>query len=111
MSKIQSAFENGKKYEITDPNNGGYVSYNVTLDHMMKYVREHGIMSSDATDEVEYGLGSIYPMPGGLKENVYWFCGEDVFIRQMEGEKYMYHFLEDYKKRVLLYWGGFSECE
>ena len=54
-----------------------------------------------AENEIEYGLGSIYPMPGGLKENVYWFCGEDMFIRQIEGEKHAYHFLEDYKKRVL----------
>lgn len=89
-----------KKYEITDPNNGGYVSYNVTLDHMMKYVREHGIMSSDATDEVEYGLGSIYPMPGGLKENVYWFLGDDVYIRQMEGEKHLYNFLANNREKI-----------
>ena len=40
-------------------------------------------------------------MPGGLKENVYWFCGEEVFIRQIEGERHAYDFLEDYKKRVL----------
>ena len=62
-----------KKMEIDDPNNKGIVSYNVTFDHLMKYVREHHISGDLATDEVEYGLGSIYPMPGGLKENVYWF--------------------------------------
>lgn len=89
-----------KKAEIDDPNTKGYVSYNVTFDKLMQYVREHHISGADCSDEIEYGLGSIYPMPGGLKENVYWFCGEDVFIRQMEGEKHMYHFLEDYKKRV-----------
>ena len=50
---------------------------------------------------LRHGLGSIYPMPGGLKENVYWFCGEDIFIRQIEGEKHAYEFLEDYKNRVL----------
>ena len=53
-----------------------------------------------AEDEINYGLGSIYPMPGGLKENVYWFCGEDVFIRQVEGEKRAYEFLKNYKKRI-----------
>lgn len=90
-----------KKNEIDDPNCGGYVSYNVTFDHLMKYVREHNISGPSATDEIEYGLGSIYPMPGGLKENVYWFCGEDMFIRQIEGEKHAYEFLEDYKTRVL----------
>ena len=90
-----------KKNEIDDPNCGGYVSYNVTFDHLMKYVRANGITGPAVTDEIEYGLGSIYPMPGGLKENVYWFCGEDIFIRQIEGEKHAYEFLEDYKKRVL----------
>ena len=90
-----------KKAEIEDPNNKGYVSYNVTLDHLMKYVREHNISGPKLSDEIEYGLGSIYPMPGGLKENVYWFLGESVFIRQMEGEKHMYHYLENNKERIV----------
>lgn len=89
-----------KKAEIEDPNNKGYISYNVTFDHLMKYVREHNVSGPKLTDEIEYGLGSIYPMPGGLKENVYWFLGESVFIRQMEGEKHMYHYLEKNKSRI-----------
>lgn len=90
-----------KKMEIDDPNNKGYVSYNVTFDHLMKYVREHNISGPFTSDEIEYGLGSIYPMPGGLKENVYWFLGESVFIRQMEGEKHMYHYLEQNKNPLM----------
>ena len=90
-----------KKDEITDENNKGYVSYNITFDHLMDYVRKNNIKGDPVSDEIEYGLGSIYPMPGGLKENVYWFCGEDVFIRQIEGERHTYEFLENYKKRVL----------
>lgn len=90
-----------KKNEIEDPNCGGHVSYNVTFAHLMKYVREHKISGKPVSDEIEYGLGSIYPMPGGLKENVYWFCGEELFVRQIEGEKHAYEFLEDYKERVL----------
>lgn len=90
-----------KKKEIDDPNCEGYVSYNVTFDHLMDYVRKHNISGPKVTDEIEYGLGSIYPMPGGLKENVQWFCGEDMFIRQIEGEKRAYEFLEGYRERVL----------
>ncbi len=89
-----------KKNEIDDPDCGGYVSYNVTFAHLMQYVREHNIGGPEVKDEIEYGLGSIYPMPGGLKENVYWFCGDDVFIRQIEGERHAYEFLEDYRNRV-----------
>lgn len=89
-----------KKNEITDADCGGYVSYNVTFAHLMEYVRANGIQGTEAVDEIEYGLGSVYPMPGGLKENVQWFCGDDLFVRQMEGERHMYEFLEDYQKRV-----------
>ncbi|MBP5600040.1 MAG: transcriptional regulator, partial [Lachnospiraceae bacterium] len=89
-----------KKMEIDDPNNKGYVSYNVTFNHLMKYMRENNLFGSPISDEIEYGLGSIYPMPGGLKENVYWLLGSDVFIRQIEGERKMYHYLEANADRI-----------
>ncbi len=89
-----------KKNEIDDPNTNGYINYNVTFDHLMKYVREHNISGEEIEDEIEYGLGSIYPMPGGLKENVYWLLGNEVFIRQMEGEHRMYKYLEENKNRI-----------
>ncbi len=89
-----------KKNEIDDPNNKGIVNYNVTFKHLMKYVKDHNISGQPISDEIEYGLGSIYPMPGGLKENVYWLLGSDVFIRQMEGEKRMYHYLRENKDRI-----------
>jgi len=89
-----------KKNEIDDPNNKGYISFNVTFDHLMKYVNEHHISGAPCSDEIEYGLGSIYPQPGGLKENVFWLLGENVFIRQMEGEKRMYHYLQQNKDRI-----------
>ncbi len=89
-----------KKNEIDDPNTNGYITYNVTFDHLMKYVKKNSISGPAAVDEIEYGLGSYYPTPGGLKENVYWFLGESVFIRQIEGEKHMYHFLQENKDRI-----------
>ena len=89
-----------KKNEIDDPNTKGVISYNVTFDHLMKYIREHNISGQLATDEIEYGLGSIYPMPGGLKENVYWFLGRDVYIRQIEGEKHVYRYLDAHKEDI-----------
>lgn len=89
-----------KKEEITSKRGKGLISYNVTFDHLMKYVRSHNITGQSCKDEIEYGLGSIYPMPGGLKENVYWFLGEDAYIRQCEGEGHMYHYLEANKERL-----------
>lgn len=89
-----------KKMEIEDANNAGYITYNVTFRHLMQYVKEHGISGPACTDEIKYGLGSIYPVPGGLKENVHWFLGDDVLVRQAEGEKRMYHYLEQNKEKI-----------
>lgn len=89
-----------KKLEIDDPNNAGLVQYNVTFEHLIKYIREHNISGPDATDEIEYGLGSFYPTPGGLKENVLWFLGEDIAVRQIEGEKRMYEWLQKNKELI-----------
>lgn len=90
-----------KKSEIEDENTHGAVSYNVTFAHLIAYLKEHPVENAQpCTDEIEYGLGSIYPMPGGLKENVYWLLGEDALIRQMEGESHMYHYLEQNKERL-----------
>lgn len=89
-----------KKTEIESKRGKGLVSYNVTFDHLMKYAKAHGVQGPSCKDEIEYGLGSIYPTPGGLKENVYWFLGEDAYIRQCEGEKHMYHYLEKNKDRI-----------
>lgn len=89
-----------KKLEMTSERGKNMISYNVTFDHLMKYVKEHHIQGPSCKDEIEYGLGSIYPTPGGLKENVYWFLGEDVLIRQIEGEGHMYHYLEQNKEKI-----------
>lgn len=89
-----------KKLEMEEPENRGMIQYNVTFDHLMKYVRAHHISGNLCSDEIEYGLGSIYPTPGGLKENVYWFLGESVLIRQIEGEKHLYEYLEANKERI-----------
>lgn len=89
-----------KKLEMEEPSNKGYIHYNVTFAHLMEYVKNNNIYGQLCSDEIEYGLGSLYPAPGGLKENVYWFLGESVFIRQIEGEKHLYDFLKNNKDRI-----------
>ena len=89
-----------KKLEITDPNCGGYVSYNVTFEKMMKYIGNAYEGCEPYTDELEYGLGSLYPMPGGLRENVEHFLGKEQVVRQVEGEHEAYEYLRSYAKRI-----------
>lgn len=89
-----------KKLEITDPNCGGYVSYNVTFDKLMKKIGSEYNSCAPYTDELEYGLGSLYPMPGGLRENVEHFLGKEQIVRQVEGEHEAYHYLTEYAGRI-----------
>lgn len=89
-----------KKIEMEDPHNEGLVQYNVTFEHLMRYVREHGIHGESIHSEIEYGLGSYYPTPGGLAENVRWFLGDQVYIRQVEGERHLYEWLHMNTDRI-----------
>lgn len=89
-----------KKSEINRPENAEYIQYNVTFEHLMKYLKSENLGAQEETDEIEYGLGSIYPTPGGLRENVEHFLGKEYFIRQIEGDIHAYHFLDEYKKHV-----------
>ena len=89
-----------KKLEIDDPDNEGLVEYNVTFRHLMAAVKERGIYGEPVSDEVEYGRGSIYPMPGGLRDHVKWFLGDSAFIRQLEGERHMYEYIKAHAKTI-----------
>lgn len=89
-----------KKLEITDPSCAGYVSYNVTFEKLMKKIGNGYNSCTPYTDELEYGLGSLYPMPGGLRENVEHFLGKEQIVRQVEGEHEAYHYLRKYAGRI-----------
>ena len=79
----------GKKLEMTEDEKSP-VQYNVTFQKLMAYVREHQIYGEAISDEIEYGLGSFYPAPGGLAENLRWFLGDEVPIRVVSGKTYLY---------------------
>ena len=89
-----------KKLEIEDPHNAGLVQYNVTFEHLMNYVKEHDVLGDEIHSEIEYGLGSFYPTPGGLAENVRWFLGDSIYIRQIEGERHLYEWMHINKDRI-----------
>lgn len=89
-----------KKCEIMDKNNRGYVKYNVTFARLMEYIGREYTNSPEYTDELEYGLGSVYPMPGGLRENVEHFLGKSEVVRQVEGELEAYRYLKEYARRI-----------
>lgn len=89
-----------KKSEISRPQNKGLISYNVTFNNFMKEIQGVSLSDYSCTDEIEHGLGSLYPQPGGLRENVEHFLGKKYMLRQIEGTEHAYEFFEQYKHRV-----------
>ena len=85
-----------KKSEITDKNTHEYVKYNVTFKRLMDVIGDKYKTAKEAEEESGYGLGARYPKPGGLKECVHFFLGNQTAVMQVEGETEAYKFLNEY---------------
>jgi len=92
-----------KKNEVDDINTGSYASYNVTYNNLKNYIHDKKInlasYKEEEFDDMGYGLGSIFPMPGGLKQNVEYHV-PSAWVRQVEGHKEFCEYLEGYEERV-----------
>ena len=74
--------------------------YNVTFIKLREYLEKNHIeLPEEETgfDHYESGLGSLFPMPGGLKENIEFFTGKKLHIFQAEGFS-VYEKLNTYAK-------------
>ncbi|HCC07041.1 MAG TPA: transcriptional regulator [Clostridiales bacterium] len=93
-----------KKDEVSDLDTGSYASYNVTYNKLKDYINNKKINLSnykeEEFDDMGYGLGSIFPMPGGLKQNVEYHV-PSAWVRQVEGHKEFCEYLEEYEKRAM----------
>jgi iron only hydrogenase large subunit-like protein len=92
-----------KKVEMESPRGMGLLSYNVTFAKLMEHIRTNDVRLTtypehDDNEGIDYGLGSLYPTPGGLRENVEFFVGEDAMVLQAEGELHVYEYLHDLPK-------------
>lgn len=88
-----------KKDEISDVNSLNLVSYNVTFNNLEKYISENNINLA-SYEEYDFSntpayLGRIYPMPGGLRENVEFHI-KNAWVKQIEGQTKVYKFLDQY---------------
>ncbi|MBR3313459.1 MAG: diguanylate cyclase [Atopobiaceae bacterium] len=76
------------------------VQYNVTFPKLMERIRALKASEESAYDELEHGLGSYYPAPGGLADNVRWFLGDDTPVRIVSGKQYLYERFESNRRKV-----------
>jgi len=66
----------------------GLAEYNITFVKLLAYMRACGTELPEQKtdfDSVESGLGSLFPMPGGLRENLEYFLGRKLHISTAEG--------------------------
>jgi len=92
-----------KKYEIESPRGLGMIGYNVTYPKLMQRIAKDRVSlpSQPEVDcEIEYSMGALYPKPGGLRENVAFYMGPDVFVKQVEGEYLAYDYLKGYPQML-----------
>ncbi len=76
----------------------GLVQYNVTFANLQRYLEENGVelpAQEGDFDGGEGGLGILFPMPGGLKENIEFFTGRSVRVDKSDGND-VYRDLDDY---------------
>ncbi len=66
------------------------VQYNITFPKLIKYIREHDLWADEDVGELDAGLGTFYPAPGGLADNIKWLLGDDTPIRVVSGKTYLY---------------------
>jgi len=72
--------------------------YNITFTCLVKYLEANNITLPDEEtqyDHNESGLGSLFPMPGGLKENIEYYLGKKLHITIAEGND-VYEKLDKY---------------
>ncbi|MCL2665617.1 MAG: ATP-binding protein [Defluviitaleaceae bacterium] len=74
--------------------------YNITYDRLLKYIKDSSIKLPETEtnfDHEESGLGSLFPMPGGMKENIEYFSKRRLHVSNAEGFE-VYAKLNEYAK-------------
>lgn len=88
----------GKSLEVQRHPN--LVQYNVTFPKLMEHLQGKLSDEDGEFDSFEYGLGSYYPAPGGLADNVKWLLGDDTSVRVVSGKQYLYERFEQGKRGI-----------
>lgn len=92
-----------KKDEVMDINTKGYAKYNVTYGKLEEYIEKHSInllqYQEVDFDDLGYGLGSLFPKPGGLRENVEYHA-PDAWVTQIEGTERNIEYFDEFVKKL-----------
>jgi len=83
IAALSPCIAKSKEFESTK-----LAQYNITFLNLIEYLNNNNITLPDKEtqfDSEESGLGSMFPMPGGFKENIEYFIGKELHIAKAEG--------------------------
>ena len=69
-------------------NETGLVQYNVTINNLLEYIIHNNVELPEAETEFDHertGLGSLFPLPGGLRSNLSMILGADLHVLESAG--------------------------
>ncbi len=94
----------GKSYEFDDENTGNNINYNVTYAALTQYITDNNIQLMNFPpanfDNLDGSWGFAFSRPGGLKENVHFYLGDEVWVKQVEGMEHVEHYFEEYSQHA-----------
>ncbi len=93
IAAISPCIAKANEFEET----GRLVSYNITFAKLAEYIQSRKLAlpaQGSGYDHDDSALGSIYSMPGGLKENVEFMLGKGLRIDKSEGQTVVYDALD-----------------
>ncbi|MDR3271568.1 MAG: methyl-accepting chemotaxis protein [Peptococcaceae bacterium] len=98
LAVLSPCIAKGHEFESTN----GYAKYNVTFRKLAQYIQDHDIqlpVESSDFDGIECALGSVYAMPGGLKENIEFYIGKGLRVDKAEGQQFVYKAIEEFAQQ------------
>ena len=97
IAAISPCIAKTNEFEESD----GLVSYNITFNKLEEYIKRNNLMlpaQGRGYDHIDSSIGSIFSMPGGLKETVEFMIGRVLRIDRSEGQSTVYKALDAFCK-------------
>ncbi len=95
----------GKKEEFTDEGTANTINYNVTYKNLTERLKDEAVKLTNypkkTFDNIDGSLGFAFSRPGGLKENVRFYLGDDIWIKQVEGILEVKEYFEEYRSDIV----------
>ena len=84
--------------KTTEHASTGLIQYNVTFKKLLQYLEENKVLLPDEEsgfDHGQAGPGTLFPLPGGLRENLDFFTEKSLHIEKCEGPEVL-KYLDQY---------------